>query len=114
MYRAWEIKTSRVEKPGPDKKVFPKIYFRHVEQVMLYLIKRGVQWVVIIVVKYWFIIATKIRKWGSKNLPKIFSFFKKKTKDFDQQKRSFVRKAVLESKAKIRRIKEKVRREHEE
>lgn len=114
MYRAWEIQTSRVEKPDSDKKIFPKIYFRHVEQVALYLIKRGVQWIVLVVVKYWFIVTTKIRKWAAKNLPKIFEFFRKKTKDLDQQKKSFIRRAVLESKTKIRHIREKVRREHEE
>ena len=115
MFRAWEIKTSQINKPLPEQKNFPKLYFRHMEKIMLYLAKYIIQWIVLVVVKYWFIVTTKIKKWGEKNLPKIYLFFKGKPKKVEDLKikHSFVRRAVLESKTKIRHIKEKIRKEHE-
>jgi len=114
MFRAWEIKTSRIEKPLLKRKIFPEIYFRHVEKIMLYLAKHIIQWIVLMAVKYWFIIHTKTKKWAGRKLPKIYEFFKKKSKDINQQKNSFVQKAILESKIKIKHIREKVRKDHEE
>jgi len=112
MFRAWEIKTSRVEEPLPSKKVFPKIYFRHVEKIMLYLAKHIVQWIILMVVKYYYIFTTKTKKWVKTNSPKIHKFFNKKPKGEYQQKNGFVRRAVLESKVKIKHIREKVKKEH--
>jgi len=114
MFRAWEIKTSRLEKPLSVRNLLPKIYFRHVEKIMLYLVKHIVQWIVLMVVKYWFILITKAKKWGDRKQPKILAFFKGKPKELNPQKYSFMRKAVLESKMKIRHIKEKVRMDHAE
>lgn len=114
MFRAWEIRTSRVGIPTSDKDIFPEIHFRHVEKIMLYLAKHVIQWIVLVVVKYWFIVSTKVKNWIGRNWPKIHEFFKKKTTDTNPKKSSFVSRAVLESKIKIKRIKEKVRREHEE
>ena len=46
--------------------------------------------------------------------PKINAFIEKKPDTPDENKKpSFFRKAILESEAKIRRIKEKVKKEHE-
>ena len=114
MFRAWEIKTSRFEIPTSSKSIVPEIYFRHIEKIVLYLTKHIIQWIVLMVVKYWFTISTKIKKWTGKKLPKISKFFKQKQKDISQKKKSFIRRAVLESKIKIRYIKEKVRKDHEE
>jgi len=113
MFRAWEIKTSRVETSPKNGRIFPEIYFRHIEKIMLYLTKHIIQWIVLKLVKYWFILYTKTKKWTCNNLPKIHSFFKKKTREIDQNRNSFIRRAVLESKMKIRGIKEKIRKEHE-
>lgn len=113
-FRAWEIKTGRVEIPYQAKSILPKIYFRHVEKIMLYLTKHIVQWIVLMAVKYWFIVYTKTKKWAGKKLPKIYDFFKTKPKVLIQPKNSFIQKAILESKIKIRNIKEKVKREHGE
>lgn len=112
IFRAWKIRTARVEKPLPNIEIFPKMQFRHVEKLMLYLTKHVIQWIVLVVVKYWFIIYTKTKKWAGKKLPKIYEFFKDKSQNINHQKNSFVRRAILESKIKIRRIKEKVKREH--
>ncbi len=114
MFRAWEIETSRIEKPISSRKIVPGIYFRHVEKIVLYLTKHIVQWVVLIVIKYSFIIVTKTKKSLKKNWPKISKFLKKKSKDIKQQNNTFVKRAISESKIKIRRIKEKVRKEHED
>jgi len=114
LFRAWEIRTSLVEKPQPDVDIYPKIQFRHVEKIMLYLAKHVIQSIVLVVVKYWFIVSTKIRNWIGKNWPKIYNFFRTKTDDITQQKSTFVGRAVLESKIKIKRIREKVKRDHEE
>lgn len=114
MFRAWEIKTSQIEKSLLEREIFPKIYFRHVEKIMLYSTKQGILWVVLVVVKYWFILHVKTKKWTGKNLPKIYKFFRIKTKDIGQQKSSFVSRAIFESKIKIKHIREKVRKEHEE
>lgn len=114
MFRAWEIKTLRTEPTISPRNLIPEMYFRHVEKFMLYLTKHVIQWIVLIVVKYWFIIYTKTKKWTGKKLPKIYEFFKEKTKDISQQEISFIQKAILESKIKIKHIREKVRKEHEE
>lgn len=114
MFRAWEIKTSRVEISEPKRKIMPEIYFRHIEKIMLYSAKYFIQWLVLGIAKVWFIATAKTKKYVVKNLPKIHSFFKKKTKDLNQQKNTFVQRAILESKSKIRKMKEKVKKEHEE
>lgn len=113
-FRAWEIKSLRVEPVSSSRKVIPEMYFRHVEKIMLYSAKYVIQWIVLMVVKYWFIIYTKAEKWGVKNWPKVYNLFKRKEEDTGSQKYSFVQRAKLELKAKIRHTKEKVRREHEE
>jgi len=112
-FRAWEIKTNRVEQPIVSKGILPKIYFRHVEKIMLYLAKHVIQWVVLMAVKYWFIIYTKAKKWIYKKSPKIHQFFHKKPQNIIEKRNSFIYKAVLESKIKIQNIKEKIKKDHE-
>lgn len=113
-FRAWEIKTLRANPAISPRKLLPEVYFRHIEKIMLYLAKHIIQWIIVMVVKYWFIVVTKTRKLTKEKLPKVHNFFRKTEKEItDPKKYTFVRRAVLESKAKIRRVKEKVRREHE-
>jgi hypothetical protein len=112
MFRAWEIRTSRVEKPIIDGVRMPKIYFRHVEKIMLYLAKHIIQWIVLVTVKYYFILSTKAKKWICKNLPKISGFFKEKAESISRYENPFIHRAILESKVKIKRIKERVKKEH--
>lgn len=115
MYRAWEIKTLQVEMPVTIGDLFPEIHFRHVEKFMLYLARHVIQWIVLVVFKYWFIFSIKTKKWICKKLPKIYNFVNKKKELPDPfQKPSFVQRAVLESKIKIKRIREKVKKEHGE
>ncbi len=114
-FRAWEIETLRVEPGTPPHKLIPEMYFRHVEKIVLNLAKYIIQWIVLAVVKYWFIIYTKVKKWGVKNWPKIYNLFRSKEKEeVNPEKYTFVQRAKLELQAKIRHTKEKVRREHEE
>jgi len=112
-FRAWEIKTSKIEQPKDKEKLLPKIYFRHLEKIMLYLTKYAVQWVILITVKYWFILYTKICKWVKDKSPKINKFFNKKSGEHKPNNNSFLHKAVIESKIKIRNMKEKIIKEHE-
>jgi len=115
-YRAWEIDTLRIEPMTPRRDLVPKMYFRHLEKIMLHLTKYIVQWIILIVVKEWFILITKTKKWAKKNLPKICNFLRRKNHNTDNspKKLTFVEKAVLESKIKIRRVKEKIRKDQEE
>lgn len=111
-FRAWQIETLRVEPQTPKRKLIPEIYFRHLEKIMLHLAKHVIQSILLMVVKAWFIVLTKTKKWVGKNWPKISAFFHKQKNELNQQRNTFVKRAVLESKIKIRRIKEKVKREH--
>lgn len=113
-FRAWEIRTARVSIPDNKDGVLPNISFRHVEKSMLYLTKHVIQGLILTCVKYWYIFITKTKKWVSEKWPKIHSYFEKKESvSLEPSKPSFLEKAILESKAKIKRIKEKVKREHE-
>lgn len=113
IFQAWEMSKVETENPSPTRKIIPEIYFRHVEKIMLYLTKHIIQLVVLVVVKYYFILSTKAKKWIANNLPKVYKFFNKKVANDQPQKNSFFRKAVLESKIKIKKIKDNVKKEHE-
>lgn len=112
-YQAWEIKTLRTEKVNNLPKIIPKIYFRHLEKNMLYIIKHIIQGIILVTVKYWYITEAKTKKWIKKNWPKVSNYFRAKTSNINERKNSFIKRAVLESKIKIRRVKEKVKRENE-
>ena len=113
LFRAWEVRQKESENPLPSRKIVPEIYFRHVEKIMLYLTKYIVQSIVLVTVKYWFIVYTKASKWIGENWPKMYSFFKKKEEDnTPPHKNSFIQRAIVESKIKIRHMKEKVLKEH--
>lgn len=90
----------------------PDLSFRHVEKNMLYLAKHILQNIVLFIVKYWFIGVGKFKRWI---MPKINSYFGKKEETSTEIKKlSFFKRAILESKAKIKRMKEKVKREQEQ
>lgn len=112
-YQAWEIKNLRIEKANNLSKMMPKIYFRHVEKNMLYITKHIIQGIILLTVKYWYILEAKSKKWLKKNWPKISNYFKTKTSNINERKNSFIKRAILESKIKIRRVKERVKRENE-
>jgi hypothetical protein len=114
VFRAWQLRTGRVAQETIEANQLPEFSFRQVEKYMLYLTKRAIQWVVLIVVKYWFIAVTKTKKWVAAEWPKIHSFFVRTPKASDPARPSYVRRAVVESKIKIRRMKEKVKKEHAE
>lgn len=113
-FRAWEIRTMRIKEENIESKI-PEISFRHVEKSMLYLTKRVIQGVVLVIAKQWFIATTKTKKFVTDKWPKVSNYFKKKgSATNNTQKPSFFQKALIESKFKIKRIKEKVKREHGE
>lgn len=113
-FRAWQIRTARVSIPDNKDGALPNITFRHVEKSMLYLTKHVIQGIVLACVKYWYILVTKTKKSISDKWPRIHSYFQKNNElPSEPSKPSFFQKAILESKAKIKRIKEKVKNEHE-
>lgn len=113
MFRAWQIRTMRIPIPENIENRVPDLTFRHIEKSMLYLTKHIIQWIVLGVAKWWFITVTKTRKWVSEKWPKLHDRFTKRPEENKETTSpSFVQRAILESKAKIKRIKEKVRREH--
>lgn len=107
-YRSWEIKNKKINSLNTAKLEIPKLPFRHLEKNMLYLTKHIVLGLVLTSAKYWFILSTKLKKWFNDKWPRINAYFKKKTEKVTSYRHSFVKKAILESKVKIRRIKEKV------
>ena len=112
-FRAWEIRTSRVQIQEKPEINLPQLSFRHLEKNMLYLTKYIVQGLLFIFAKYWFVITTKVKRWFNEKWPKINSYFKKSTEPNTPYRHSFLRKAILESKAKIKNIREKVKEEIE-
>jgi len=113
-FRAWQIRTSQIAQVSDNNEShIPELSFRQIEKNMLYLTKHIVQVVVLTGAKYWFIIITKTKKKVSGSWPKVHAYFQKKPVSEKPEKPSFVRRAILESKSKIKRIREKVREEHE-
>lgn len=113
-FRAWELRTGRVKEGVFEEHTLPSFSFRQFERTMLYLAKHIIQWIVLFLVKHWFILVTKVKKLVADKWPKIHAYFEPKVSESPTPtKISFVKRAVLESKAKIKRIKEKVKEEHE-
>ncbi|MCX6756466.1 MAG: hypothetical protein NTX85_03940 [Candidatus Nomurabacteria bacterium] len=110
-FRAWELRTGQVDKEIVGSPV-QHLSLRQIEKIMLYLLKHFIQGVVILVVKYWFIAITKISVWLKEKWPKVSAIFEKKPESTIPKKPSFITKAVLESKSKIKRLKQKIREEH--
>ncbi len=91
----------------------PDVSFRKIEKVVLYYTKNIVQITVVTVVKYSLITAIKTKKAVKEKLPHIHKRVKKVFgKRNPDGKPSFIQKAVLESKTKIRRVKDRVKKEH--
>ena len=113
-FKTWEMRTGRANIPENTDNILPDLSFRRVEKSMLYLTKHVVQWIVLWTAKHWFIITTKTKKKISDSWPRINAYLQKKPETLEAQKPSFISRAILESKVKINRIKEKVKREHGE
>jgi len=109
LFRTWEIRTNR-KIVSQSNLSLPEIPFRHLEKNMLYLTKHIVQGLVLVVVKYWFIAIIKTKRFIIENWPKVHHFLKKKPKKV-QSKMSFVKRAILESRIKIQRMKQKIKEE---
>ena len=113
LFRAWEIRTSRLIIEEESQTQRKGLSFREIEKIVLYTIKHIIQWVVLFVVKNWFLFTTKIKVLIQNRLPKVNKFFQKK-QSTDSRKISFVERAVMESKIKIKKVKEKIKKEQEE
>jgi hypothetical protein len=115
VYRAWEIRTLRAETTHSTANYTENFSFRNIEKVVLYLTKNFIVALVLGVAKYWFIIITKSKKWLEENMPKVHNVFQKKEAEEEGlvKNYSFTRRLILELRAKLRRTKEAIRREHE-
>jgi beta-xylosidase len=93
----------------------PDVSFRKIEKYVLYYTKNIVQITVVTVVKYSMIGAIKTKKIVREKWPHVHTKVKKilSKKENVDGKPSFIQKAILESKTKIRRIKDKVKRDHQ-
>lgn len=114
LYRTWEIRTNRIQIENVN--IIPpvsEISFRYVEKNAMYLIKHLIQGIVLIVIKYWLIMITKLKKWIGENWPKVDNFFKKKPQSSEGVGISFTQRAILESKSKIKKLRKKIEEEHE-
>lgn len=115
LFRVWEIKTSRIIVSEISEEKLPsRISFRYIETIILYLAKHAIQWTVLLFVKLWYLLVSRIKLIILDKLPKINRFFNRISKSDDPRKISFVQRAVIESKIKIKRVKEKIKKEHEE
>ncbi len=112
-FQVWRIKTGKVIETKESNNFESKISFRHLEKIMLYLAKHIIQWIVLVLVKYWFIFITKSKKFIEEKTPKIKKILgRDKVEGIVNLKRnSFIKRAVLESKVKIKKMKEKIREE---
>ncbi len=112
-FQSWKIQKAYVRVNESSNQTLLNVPFRHIEKSMLYLTKHIIQWLIIVVVKYWFIAYTKFKKFIREKWPKIYSYFKNIVSKSDESTPpSFVHRAVIESKIKIRRVKEKIIKEH--
>jgi len=110
-FRAWKLRTGRVSLEETRETPVPNLSFRQIEKTVLYLTKYIVVSTVVGTAKYWFIITTKTKKKAEESWPRIHKAFTKKPKD-PSARPSLVKRSVAESKIRIRRVKEKVKREH--
>lgn len=111
-YQAWEIKEGKIERPARDKNFLPALYFRQIEKIMLYWTKRGIQWLILVTVKYWTILVEENKKIINRKFPQIKTLFKKL-----KQRRNhsdFIHRAMIESRFKIKRVREKVKKEYQD
>ena len=80
-FRAWEIRTSRLLINTESMQTYKKgLSFEEIEKIVLFSFKHIIQWIVIFIVKNWFIIITKIKRLIQNKLPKIHKLFKKNQK----------------------------------
>jgi len=114
MYRAWEIRTNRLV-IQEEVQFTPELSFRYIEKRLLHFAKQIIQWIVLSAVKLWFLIVTKTKIFLKNKWPKIHNLFKKKeVTGTDSRKISFLERAVMESKIKIKKVKEKIKQDHAE
>lgn len=105
-----KIKSGKdVSSPDKDCCVIPEIPFRQVEKIMLYLAKHIIQWFILMSVKYWLITTNKIKEIVREYLPKIENYFEKNINPNTPRKSSFIHRAIIESKIKIYKMKQRMK-----
>lgn len=112
-YRKLELANGKGNIEQRTLKIIPDFSLRQLEKNFWILIKYGVQKLILFVVKYWIITNIRVKKWISEKWPLVLAIFKsKKTESETQKSPSFFTKALIESKYKIKRMKQKIKEEH--
>jgi hypothetical protein len=107
-FSAWEVESGV---RNPDTYPVFKISIRKIEKYVLYYTKWILQSIVINIVKVWFILVAKTKKFLKEKWPKLVNKLHPKPLEVGERP-SFVRRAVIESKIKIKRAKENIREKH--
>ena len=113
-YSAGQVNAGLRNENREWKIVFPPI--RQLEKYLLYSLKHLIQNLILGIVKYWILGMIKIKKWFIENWPKIKARLKKnkvKIETTYPKSPSFIRRAVFESKIKIKRLKQKIKHDND-
>jgi hypothetical protein len=115
-YRIWQIKniddSTLIEEIPVDH--IHIISFRKLEKDVLNFLKRFVQKLVLLIAEGWFLFTTKTKKFLMEKWPRIHNFFSpNKVSPTQTGQPTFFTKALLESKYKIKRLKKKIREDHD-
>ena len=116
LFRAWEIRSGRANISLAGASPLPEISFRKLEKNMLYFAKRFIQVTIIGSAKYWFLTTIKMKKWVIENWPKVHIKIQKIFEDKPKllnKKPTFIGHILIESKVKIKRIKQKILEDHD-
>lgn len=116
-YSAFEVRSGMRGEKRTWHIIVPPI--RHLEKYLLYFLKHLIQSIVLLTVKYWILFVTRLQKWWITAWPKIQKIFTRKKhdiRDIENQypkNPSFLRRAIFESKIKIKRMKQKIREDND-
>jgi len=113
-FSAWEVRNNLRQEKRSFKITLPNT--EQLEKFFLVSLKEIIQGLLLLLVKYWVIFVTKIKKWFIINWPKIKArFYKNKIQKEEGYPKSpsFVKRAIFESKIKIKRIKDKIKEDND-
>lgn len=113
-YSAWEVRSGLRKSERDWKIILPPV--RQFEKYLLYSLKHLVQNLVLVVVKYWILFVTKVKKWVAETWPKIRNRIKKTSHKIESEYPkgpSFMKRAIFESKIKIKRMKKQIEQEND-
>lgn len=109
----WKLQTGKVEHVSEQEARPILADYKRIEKITLYVVKNITFVFILITVKYWYLMTTKLKKWFEEKKPAIVSILKIKQKEPKEFKPTFIRRAIFELKIRIKRIKQAIKKEHE-